>query len=63
VKRGGSDLDRAPFERCVLETERMETRGNSLRFSNRKYIKRVEKLFRREIRYLLGGKFSYAAMS
>jgi hypothetical protein len=32
VKRGGSDLDRAPFEHCVLETERMETSGNSLDF-------------------------------
>jgi hypothetical protein len=32
VKRGGSDLDGVPFEHCVLETERMEARRNSLRF-------------------------------
>jgi hypothetical protein len=35
----------APFENCILETEQMETRGNSLRFWNRKYIKWVEKCF------------------
>jgi hypothetical protein len=62
VERGGSDRDRAPFEGCVLETERMETWGNSLRFWNRKCIKRVKKLFRRGICYFLGGKFSYAGM-
>jgi hypothetical protein len=28
VKRGGSDLDRAPYEHCVLET----TSGNSGKF-------------------------------
>jgi hypothetical protein len=60
VKRGGSDLDHAPFERCVLERERMETWGNSLRFWNRKCIKRVKWWFRREICYFVGGKFSYA---
>jgi hypothetical protein len=34
----------APFECCVLETERMETWGNSLRFWHRKCIKRVKKI-------------------
>jgi hypothetical protein len=29
----------APFECCILETEQMETWGNSLRFGNRKCIK------------------------
>jgi hypothetical protein len=50
-----------PFEHWVFETERMETQGNSLQFWNRKHIKRVKKLFRREICYL-GRKFSYVGM-
>jgi hypothetical protein len=51
-----------PFECCVLETERMETWGNSLRFWNRKSIKWVKKLFCHEICYFLGRKFSYAGI-
>jgi hypothetical protein len=42
VKHGGYDLDRVPFERCILETEWMETRGNSLRCWDRKCIKWVK---------------------
>jgi hypothetical protein len=46
-----------PFECCILEPERIELRGNSLKFWNRKCIKWGEKivlssnllLFRREI--------------
>jgi hypothetical protein len=34
----------APFERCVLEAERMETRGNSLRFWNGECIKWVKNI-------------------
>jgi hypothetical protein len=52
----------APFECRVLEMERMETWGNYLRFWNRKYIKWVKKLFRCQIYYMLGGKFSYAGL-
>jgi hypothetical protein len=62
AKCGGSDLDCVPFEHCILETERMETLGNSLRFWNRKCIKRVKKLFHHEICYFLGGKFFYAGI-
>jgi hypothetical protein len=51
-----------PFECCILETEQMETWGNSLRFWNRKFIKWAKKLFRHQICYFLGGKFSYAGM-
>jgi hypothetical protein len=46
------------FEHCILETERMETEGNCLRFSYRKCTKWVKKLFRRQICYFLVGKFS-----
>jgi hypothetical protein len=46
-----------PFEHCVLETEWMETQGNSLRFWNRKCIKWVKKLFHCQICYFLGRKF------
>jgi hypothetical protein len=52
----------APFEHCVLETEQMETQGNSLRFWNRKCIKWVKKLFCHQICYFLEGKFPYAGM-
>jgi hypothetical protein len=52
----------APFEHCVLETEQMETQGNSFRFWNRKCIKWVKKLFHCQMCYFLGGKFSYAGM-
>jgi hypothetical protein len=34
----------APFQCCVLETERMQTRGNSSRFWNRKCIKWAKKI-------------------
>jgi hypothetical protein len=47
-----------PFEFCVLETEWMETRGNSLRFWCRKCTKWAKKLFCHQIFYFLGGKFS-----
>jgi hypothetical protein len=50
----------APFECSILETEPIETRGNSLRFWNRKCIKWVKKLLRRKICYFLGRKFPYA---
>jgi hypothetical protein len=52
----------APFECCILETEWMETWGNSLRFRNRKCIKCVKKFFHHQICYFLGRKFSYAGM-
>jgi hypothetical protein len=53
----------APFECCVLETERMETRGNSLRFWNKKCIKWVKKkLFHHQICYFLRRKFCYVGM-
>jgi hypothetical protein len=42
VKRSRNDLDCSPFEHCILETERIETQGNSLRFCNRKCIKQVK---------------------
>jgi hypothetical protein len=47
---------------AVFWNQRMETRGNSLRFWNRKCIKRAKKLFCHEICYFLGRKFSYAGM-
>jgi hypothetical protein len=62
VKRGGSNLDHAPFERCVLETERMETRGNSLDFDTENVLNGQKKLFHHEICYFLSGKFSYAGV-
>jgi hypothetical protein len=43
----------APFERCILETERMEAWGNCLRFLYRKYVKRAKKIFRCEPLLLL----------
>jgi hypothetical protein len=52
----------APFERCVMETEQLETQGNSLRFWNRKYIKWAKKLFCLQICCFLGGKFPYVGM-
>jgi hypothetical protein len=42
--------------------QQMETCGNSLRFWNRKYSKWIKKLFRHQICYFLGGKFSYVGM-
>jgi hypothetical protein len=51
-----------PLESCILEAERMETRGNALRFGKRKCIKWVKKLFLHQVCYFLGGKFPYAGM-
>jgi hypothetical protein len=51
-----------PFELCVLEMEQVETRGNSLRFWNRKCIKWVKRLFRSQICYFLSRKFPYAGV-
>jgi hypothetical protein len=41
------------FERCILETERMETWGNSLRFWNRKCIEMGKKIVSSSILLLL----------
>jgi hypothetical protein len=43
----------APFECFILETERMETQGNCLRFWYRKCIKWVKELFRHQLLLLL----------
>jgi hypothetical protein len=49
-----------PYECCILETEWMETQGNSLRFWNRKCINWEKQLFCRQICYFLGREFPYA---